>query len=245
MGLFQPHGRHCRCHGQADLTGACVTRPVLIAPSILSADFARMGDEVRAVDEAGADWIHVDVMDGHFVPNITIGPLVVEAIRPVTQKPLDVHLMIAPADPYIEAFAKAGSDVITVHAEAGPHLHRSLGAIRKLGKKAGVSLNPATPEDVLAYVIDDVDLILVMSVNPGFGGQGFIPAMLDKIARIRAMIGERDIRLEVDGGVSAANAGAIASAGADVLVAGSAVFKGNDASAYVANIAAIRKAAAG
>ncbi len=193
--------------------------------------------------EAGADWIHVDVMDGHFVPNITIGPLVVEAIRPVTEKPLDVHLMIAPADPYIEAFAKAGSDVITVHAEAGPHLHRTVSAIRALGKKAGVSLNPATPEDVLSYVIDDVDLILVMSVNPGFGGQSFIPAMLDKIARIRAMIGERDIRLEVDGGVSAANAGAIAAAGADVLVAGSAVFKGNDPSAYGANIAAIRKAA--
>ncbi len=243
MGLFQPHGRHCRCHGQADLTAAPVTRPLLIAPSILSADFSRLGDEVRAVDAAGADWIHVDVMDGHFVPNITIGPLVVEAIRPVTEKPLDVHLMIAPADPYIEAFAKAGSDVITVHAEAGPHLHRTVSAIRKLGKKAGVSLNPATPEDVLAYVIDDVDLILVMSVNPGFGGQSFIPAMLDKIARIRAMIGERDIRLEVDGGVSAANAGAIAAAGADVLVAGSAVFKGNDVSAYAANIAAIRKAA--
>ena len=220
-----------------------MTRPVLIAPSILSADFSRLGDEVRAVDRAGADWIHVDVMDGHFVPNITIGPLVVEAIRPVTEKPLDVHLMIAPADPYIEAFAKAGSDVITVHAEAGPHLHRSLSAIRALGKKAGVSLNPGTPEDVLSYVIDDVDLILVMSVNPGFGGQGFIPAMLDKIARIRAMIGERDIRLEVDGGVSAANAGAIAAAGADVLVAGSAVFKGNDPSAYGSNITAIRKAA--
>ena len=181
-------------------------------------------------------------MDGHFVPNITIGPLVVEAIRPVTKKVLDVHLMIAPADPYIEAFATAGADVITVHAEAGPHLHRSLGFIRKLGKKAGVSLNPATPEDVLSYVLDDLDLILVMSVNPGFGGQSFIAGMVEKIARIRAMIGERDIHLEVDGGVTPANAGAIAAAGADVLVAGSAVFKGNDPATYAANIAALRKA---
>ncbi len=186
-----------------------MTRPVLIAPSILSADFARLGEEVRAVDAAGADWIHVDVMDGHFVPNITIGPGVVKAIRPHTAKPLDVHLMIAPADPYLAAFAEAGADRITVHAEAGPHLHRSLQAIRALGKKTGVSLNPSTPPDVLAYVLDLVDLVLVMSVNPGFGGQSFIPSALDKIAAIREMVAGRDILIEVDGGVSADNAGTL------------------------------------